>query len=52
MLDFEQFYLDSKAVIYQYLYQHIEDFFETEDIAQETYLKALEEWEKLNESLE
>lgn len=49
MLDFEQFYLDSKAVIYQYLYQHIEDFFETEDIAQETYLKALEEWEMLKE---
>ena len=49
MLDFEQFYLNSKAVVYQYLYQHVEDFFETEDIAQETYLMALEEWDMLLE---
>ncbi len=49
MLDFEQFYLNTKAAIYQYLYQHVEDFFETEDIAQETYLIALEEWEMLKE---
>lgn len=49
MLNFEQFYLNTKSIIYQYLYQHSEDFFETEDIAQETYLKALEEWEMLKE---
>ena len=49
MLDFEQFYLNSKAIVYQYLYQHVEDFFETEDIAQETYLRAFEEWDMLNE---
>ena len=49
MLNFEQFYLNTKAVIYQYLYQHAEDFFETEDLAQETYLLALEEWDKLKD---
>lgn len=49
MLNFEQFYLNTKALIYQYLYQHGEDFFETEDIAQETYLMALEEWDSLKE---
>ena len=49
MLDFERFYLNTKNVVYQYLYQHVEDFFETEDIAQEAYLIALEEWEMLQE---
>lgn len=48
-MDFEQFYLNSKAAVYQYLYQHVEDFFETEDIAQETYLMAYEEWDMLCE---
>ncbi len=47
MLDFERFYLNTKNIIYQYLYQHVEDFFEAEDIAQESYLMALEEWEYL-----
>ena len=49
MLDFEQFYLNTKAAIYQYLYQRMEDSVETEDIAQETYLMALEEWDSLKE---
>ena len=49
MLDFEQFYLNSMAIVYQYLYQHAVDFFETEEIAQETYLRAFEEWDMLNE---
>lgn len=44
MLDFEQFYLNTKNVVYQYLYQHMEDNEETEDVAQETYLMALEKW--------
>lgn len=49
MLDFERFYFNTKNVVYQYLYQHVCDFFETEDIAQETYLIALEDWEMLQE---
>ena len=49
MLDFEQFYFNTKNFLYQYLYQHVSDYFETEDIAQETYLTALEDWEKLKE---
>lgn len=49
MLDFEQFYLNSKAAVYHYLYQHTADFFEAEDIAQETYALALQEWEMLKE---
>lgn len=49
MLDFERFYFNTKNLLYQYLYQHVSDFFETEDIAQETYLTALEDWEELQE---
>ena len=49
MLEFEWFYRNTKAVVYQYLYQHMKDFFETEDIAQEAYLMALEEWDTLKE---
>jgi RNA polymerase sigma factor (sigma-70 family) len=49
MLDFEHFYFNTKNAVYQYLYQHVKDFFETEDIAQETYLIALEDWEMLQE---
>jgi len=49
MLYFERFYLNTKNIVYQYLYQHVEDFFETEDIAQDTYLCALEEWEMLKD---
>lgn len=49
MLDFEQFYLNTQNIIYQYLFQHVEDQYEAEDIAQETYLMALEGWEKLKE---
>lgn len=49
MLDFERFYLNTKNLLYQYLYQHVRDFFETEDIAQETYLAALEGWNALQE---
>lgn len=49
MLDFEQFYLNTKNLLYQYLYQHVKDSFETEDIAQEAYLVALEEWQILLE---
>ncbi len=47
MLEFEQFYKNSKAKVYHYLYQHTEDFFEAEDIAQETYMLALQQWEQL-----
>ena len=47
MLDFERFYFNTKNFLYQYLYQHVCDFFETEDIAQEAYLTALEEWDEL-----
>ncbi len=49
MLDFERFYFNTKNLLYQYLYQHVCDFFEAEDIAQESYLTALEEWEDLQE---
>ncbi len=49
MLDFEQFYLNSKAAVYHYLHQHMEDFFEIDDIAQETFTKAFEEWENLQD---
>lgn len=49
MLDFERFYINTKNIVYQYLYQHVKDFFETEDIAQETYLIALEDWDMLQE---
>lgn len=49
MLDFERFYLNTKNIVYQYLYQHVQDFFETEDIAQETYLLALEDWETVKD---
>lgn len=49
MLDFERFYFNTKNLLYQYLYQHVSDYFETEDIAQETYLTALEDWEELKE---
>ncbi len=49
MLDFERFYLNTKNIVYQYLYQHVNDFFETEDIAQEAYLMALEGWDMLQE---
>ena len=49
MLDFERFYMNTKNIIYQYLYQHVEDYFEAEDIAQETYLMALEGWDTLQE---
>ncbi len=47
MIEFESFYLNTKNIIYQYLYQHVEDFHETEDIAQEAYLKAFEVWDEL-----
>ncbi len=49
MLDFEWFYRNTKAVVYQYLYQHMQNFFETEDIAQEAYLMALEQWDTLKD---
>jgi len=47
MLDFERFYLNTKHILYNYLYHHTRDFFELEDIAQETYLSALEQWDML-----
>ncbi len=46
-MDFEYFYLNTKAAIFQYLYQHIADHEEAEDVAQEAYLRALEEWEEV-----
>ena len=49
MLDFEWFYRNTKAIVYQYLYQHMQDSFETEDIAQEAYLLAFEQWDTLKE---
>ena len=49
MLDFERFYLNTKNILYNYLYHHIKDCSELEDIAQETYLVALEQWEMLRE---
>lgn len=49
MLDFEWFYRNTKAIVYQYLYQHMQNFFETEDIAQEAYLLALEQWDTLKD---
>ena len=47
MLDFERFYLNTKHILYNYLYNHTKDSFEIEDIAQETYLEALKQWEML-----
>lgn len=47
MLDFEQFYLNTRSIVYHYLYQQKDNFFEMEDIAQEAYLLALEDWETL-----
>lgn len=49
MLDFERFYLNTKNIVYQYLYYHVRDYFELEDIAQETYVMALEQWDMLKE---
>lgn len=47
MLDFERFYLSTKNILYSFLHHHTKDRFEVEDIAQETYLVALEQWEDL-----
>ncbi len=47
MMDFERFYLNTKNILYNYLYHHASDSFELEDIAQETYLVALEQWDML-----
>lgn len=49
MLDFERFYLNTKNVLYGYLCNHTKDAYEIEDIAQETYLVALEQWDMLKE---
>lgn len=49
MGDFERFYLSTKNVLYSYLYHHTKDSFEIEDLVQETYLVALEQWEMLKE---
>lgn len=49
MVDFEWFYRNTKAIVYQYLYQHMQDSSETEDIAQEAYLLAFEQWDTLKE---
>lgn len=46
-MDFEQFYLQTKGLVYQYLYKHVQDWFEAQDLAQQTYLIALEEWDTL-----
>ena len=47
MLDFERFYLSTKNILYGYLYHHTKDAFEIDDIAQESYLVALEQWERV-----
>ncbi len=47
MMDFERFYLNTKNILYNYLYHHTKDYFELEDLAQETYLVALEQWDML-----
>lgn len=48
MFDFEYFYKNTRAVLYQYLYRHAANPTEVEDIAQEAYLKALERWEEIS----
>lgn len=45
MGDFERFYLNTRNLIYGYLCHHAKDAFEVEDIVQETYLVALEQWD-------
>ena len=47
MLDFERFYLSTKNVLYAFLHHYAKDRFEIDDIAQETYMLAFEQWEEL-----
>lgn len=49
MLDFERFYMSTKKLLYAYLHHHSKDAFEVDDIAQETYMLALEQWDELQE---
>lgn len=46
-MDFEWFYENTKALVYQYLQHHVQAASELEDIVQEVYVIALEEWEIL-----
>lgn len=46
-MDFEWFYKNTKNLIFSYLYHHVRDTSALEDIAQEAYVIALEEWDIL-----
>lgn len=49
MLEFEQFYKNTRNIVRQYVKKHARDSFDAEDLEQEVYLKAFEQWQLLQE---
>lgn len=47
--DFECFYKRTQTMVRQYLYSRVADTHEVEDLVQETYAEALEQWNMLRE---